>query len=90
VRCDGACLIGANAVVTVGGAKPFTDYSNLYHLTSAGMKISKIAFKPGQLQALKIALQHHVRVTAKVTGAIVDSGGNIERQTPTQMLMIRG
>ena len=32
VRCDGACLIGANAVVTVGGAKPFTDYSSLYHL----------------------------------------------------------
>ena len=90
VRCDGACLIGANAVVTVGGAKPFTDYSSLYHLRSAGMKISKIAFKPGQLQALKIALQHRVRVTAKVTGAIVDSGGNIERQTATQMLMIRG
>ena len=88
VRCDGACLIGANAVVTVGGAKPFTDYSSLYRLSGAGMKVSKIAFKPGQLQALKIALEHHVRVTAKVTGAIVDSGGNIERQTPAQMLMI--
>ena len=88
VRCDGACLIGANAVVTVGGAKPFTVYSSLYHMNSAGVTISKIAFKPGQLEALKIALAHRVRVTAEVTGAIVDSGGNVERKTPSQLLKI--
>lgn len=90
VRCDGACLMGANAVVRVGGAKPFTDYSSLYHLTGPGVRISKIVFKPSQMQVLKIALQHHVRVTAEVTGAIVDAGGNIERQTPAQLLQIKG
>ena len=90
VRCDGACLIGANAVVTVGGAKPFTDYSTLYHLRRAGVRISKIAFKSSQIEALKTALQHHVRVTAQVSGAIVDSGGNVERKTPAQILNIRG
>jgi hypothetical protein len=89
IRCDGACVMGSNAVVTVGGAKPFTDYSSLYHLSRAGQRISKIVFNPRQLQDLKIALQHHVRVTAEVTGAIVDSGGNVERKTAAQTLKIR-
>jgi hypothetical protein len=82
--------MGANAVVTVGGAKPFTDYSSVYHLNRAGQRLSKIVFKPGQLQALKNALAHHVPVTAEVTGAIVDSGGTIERKTAAQTLKIRG
>lgn len=90
VRCTGACVMGANAVVTVGGARPFTDYSSLYHLRRAGMRISKIVFKPAQLRALKDALEHHARVTAEVSGAIVDASGTVERKTAAQKLRISG
>ena len=90
VRCSGACLMGAKAVITVGNDKPFTDYSNLYHRTRAGWKIPKIGFKTGQLRTMEAALADHTRVTAVVTGAIVDPGGNFERRTAPQTLTITG
>lgn len=90
VGCSGGCLMGASAVVTIAGARPFTDYSSLYHLSRGGWRIPKVLFKAAQRKTLAAALAHHLRVTAEVTGAIVDAGGNVERKTAAQKLTITG
>jgi kumamolisin len=94
VTCDGACLTGAYATVSIAGSKPFTDYSNLYTLTGAGTRTIKVAFKNAQLsmatqlRRLHAALDAHRRITVAVTGAIVDSARNIERTSRTLRLRV--
>ena len=90
VSCDGPCLIGALTKVAIGNGRPFTDYSSLYHLAASGTKVVTVSFSRGQLARLRAALRTHTRITAQVTGAIVDAGGNIEKRTPAKTLLIRG
>ena len=88
VSCSGACLMGALATIRIGRGKPFTDFSNLYHLAKAGRKLVKVTFRAGQLKQLKAALAKHTEATVAVAGAIVDAGGNVERRTASTTLRI--
>jgi kumamolisin len=88
VTCSGRCLIGAFAAITVGHQRPFTVYSGLYHLNQAGSKNVSITLSSSRVKKLRDALRHGTRVSASVTAAIVDAGGNIERRTPSRQLRI--
>ena len=88
VSCTGGCVMGAYAVVTIGHSRPFSAYSDLYHLSTASQKTIPIRFSPGQLNSLRSALRRHRAISAGVVGAIIDAGGNIERRTATRHLTI--
>ncbi len=90
VSCTGRCVIGAFAVLTIGHSRPFTVYSNVFHLAGAGTKSIPVPFSSAQLAALRAGLRRHRRITAAVRGAIVDAGGNIERQTAPITVVING
>ncbi len=89
VSCTGACLVGAYASVYFGSKPAFTQYSNLYTLAGAGSKSVAIGFSGKQLKALRTALARHQRVTGFIRAAIVDAGGNVEKQTASLKLTIR-
>jgi subtilase family serine protease len=88
VSCTGGCRFGAYARVTIGRARPFTDYSGLHRMSRAGRHTVQIDFAPGQLRKLRAALAAHTRVSAKITGALVGSGGAIESRTAARSLKI--
>jgi kumamolisin len=88
VTCSGKCLAGAFATFKVGHLKPFKVYSKLVPIASAGSAAAPIKLQGQALKALKLALKAHFKVTATLTGAIVDAGGNIEKRTPTATLQI--
>lgn len=88
VSCSGACLFTAYARVTIGRGQPFTDHASLFHMTRPGTRTVTINFSKGQLTRLASALNSGTRVTATVTGAIVDPSYNIERQSPQGHLTI--
>ena len=88
VSCSGVCQLGALARVTIGSAKPVTLYSGLAHLTAAGSKVVKIPVTKAEEARLKAGLSRHLKITAKVIGAIVDPAGNVERQTAGKIISI--
>ena len=90
LHCDRTCLATASAVVTAGRMKPFTDRATVSHLNGGRSTISKIAFTHGQMQVLKEALGAHLRVTAAVTGGVVNGRGTTEQLTATKTLTITG
>ena len=55
---------------------------------AAQQKTIKIGFSKGQLKKLRAALLAGTKIKASITGAIVDSGGNIERSTAAKKLLI--
>ena len=89
VACSSACLFTSYGKVTIGHQKPFLDHSALSALHAGGQRTVKIKFSKGQLSRLRKALAAHTRVTAIVTGAIVDPAFDIERQSPQAHLVIR-
>jgi subtilase family serine protease len=88
VMCSGRCVFGAIARVTIHGQRPFTAYSGLYHLPGAGHRTVTIPFTRVQLRKLHAGLAQHRRIVAVVAGAIVDAGGNIERESSKRDLKI--
>ncbi len=90
VGCTGACDLSASAQVTIAGSPPFTDHADVYHIARAGSRTIAITPSIGQLSRLRAALGNGTRISASITGAIVDAGGNVERQTPPQQLAITG
>ena len=90
VSCTGGCVIGALAVVQIGHDKSFDVFSNLFHLNNKGTKAINISFSKSQLRKLRAGLSGHKRIFAAVIGAIVDAGGNIERKSKAQVIVITG
>jgi subtilase family serine protease len=90
VTCSSSCLFTAYARVTIGTGVPFTNNAALFHLDKPGTKTVKINFTTGQLKRLAAAVKAGTKVTATVTGAIVDPAYNIERQSPQGHLTITG
>jgi hypothetical protein len=88
VSCSGGCDLAAYASVTVTGAQPFTAYSPMVHLVHQNTRGVEILFTPKQLHEIGAALTAHRSVSAEVTGAIVDAGGNIERHSAPLPLTI--
>jgi subtilase family serine protease len=88
VSCSRGCDMAAYATVTVAGAQTFTAYSAMVHLVHKNTRQVEILFTPKQLQEIGTALMAHQAVSAEVTGAIVDAGGNIERRSTPLLLVI--
>jgi len=90
VSCSGRCLLGAFAQVAVGNRRAFTAYSDLYRLSKPGRRAVRIKLTSAQVGRLRKAVRRHSKVTATVVGAIVDAGGNIERESARRQLRITG
>jgi kumamolisin len=80
LRCTAACDQAAYAQLSAPGMQPFSDYA-FAHLVRANVRRLKILFTAPQLVKLKAALVAHRRISARLVGAIVDAGGNVERRT---------
>jgi subtilase family serine protease len=89
VGCTGACDMGTYVHVTVPGAKSFVVRSGTAHLVRRNTRRIKVFFSPGQLTEIDAGLVAHRRITAAVTAAILDAGGNVERHTGSKTLQIR-
>ncbi len=89
VACTGRCVLGAFASIYLGSRRAFIQYSNLYTLSAAGSKSVAIGFSAAQLNALRSALSKRTKVTGFIRAAIVDAGGNIEKQTAAVKFTIR-
>jgi subtilase family serine protease len=87
VSCSAACAYGAYAMVKIGRST-FAVNSKLYHLTSPGGKTVAMKFSKSQLRRLRSALTHHRKITATIYGAVVDTLGDIQQQTPGRRLRI--
>jgi kumamolisin len=90
VSCAAACRIGALAAVRVGNGKPFTDFSHIFRLGSAGKQTIAVPFSSRQLGRLRQALRKHERILAAVEGADVNAHGTIESTTAPKRLTING
>ena len=90
LSCSGPCLIGAFATITVGSSRLPGLYSNVYHLRTRGQKTIPIRLPPSDLRKLRWGLADHRRIVASVVGAIVDAGGNVEKQSGPRQLTVSG
>jgi kumamolisin len=88
VACSGPCDMSAYVHVRIARGPSFLVYSPLRHLKSASQHTVRMAFGAGELGQIRAALRRHRRITAAVTGAILDSAGNIERRTASRRLVI--
>jgi hypothetical protein len=88
VTCSRHCLVASIADVTVDSSESFTVRSSIYVLGGKGAKQVKLSFSNRELGELKAALGAHSTPQATVFGAIVDSGGNIERVSRGRNLRI--
>jgi kumamolisin len=87
LSCTAACDQAAYAQVSAPGMRSFTD-SAFAHLVERNRRRLKVLFTAPQLLKLQAALRSHRRITARLVGAIVDAGGNIESHTQTLTLKI--
>jgi subtilase family serine protease len=90
VSCSGGCLVGAYTRIQLARARSrLTQYSNVFVLKRKGRRTVTIAFDNKTLGKLRTALRRRQRITATVYGAVLDPGGNVERQTRGQALRIQ-
>jgi subtilase family serine protease len=89
VSCAAACRMGGLAEVKIGKSKPFTIFSKVYSLPSAGNRTVSIPFSSRQLTRLRRGLRNHRRIVAAVAGTVVDNQGRIESTTAPQGLTIK-
>jgi kumamolisin len=87
LSCTAACDQAAYARISATGIKSFTDYT-FAHLVQRNHRRLKVAFTASQLVKLKAALRGRHRITARLVGAIVDAGGNVESRTQTLTLRL--
>jgi kumamolisin len=87
LSCSAACDQAAYAHLSAPGMQSFTDYA-FAHLVERNRRRLKVLFTAPQLLKLKAALRSHRRITARIVGAIVDAGGNIERRSLPEQLRI--
>ena len=90
LHCNGRCVTAAVAQIKVAGARSFQLSSDSHVLGHAATKTVKIRFTHGQLGSLRRALAQHRKVTALVSGTVTDAGGNVEYQSASRSLRIRG
>jgi kumamolisin len=87
LRCSSACDQAAYARISAPGMRTFTDYA-FAHLVERNRRRLEVLFSPPQLLKLEAALRAHRRISARIVGAIVDAGGNVESRTQTLTLKI--
>ena len=90
ITCTGKCLAGSFAVFKIGHLKPFKVFSKLVPIAAAGSDPAPIKLQGAALKALRLGLKANLKITAAITGAIVDAGGNIEKKTPTTTIKVTG
>ena len=97
VRCTAACLPAASAVVSIGARRRFTVAATATSLTRAGRRTVVLTFSRSQLSQLRSGRASHKRLTADISGEIIDqgvyaSGGSladsVERRTGAERLQI--
>jgi subtilase family serine protease len=82
VSCTGSCLFGAYTALRIGHArKQIVQFSKVFLLRHQGARTIKIPFDHKTLVKLRAAVAGHQQITATIFGAILDPGGNVERQT---------
>ncbi|HEX3616585.1 MAG TPA: S53 family peptidase [Solirubrobacteraceae bacterium] len=87
LSCSAACDQAAYAKISARGMRSFSDYA-FAHLIERNRRRLKLPFTPAQTIKLTAALVEHRRITARLFGAVVDAGGDIESQTRTLTLRV--
>ena len=79
----------ASAQISTAGGRGFGVRSSRRLLFKKGARTVELDFSKRQLRALRSAVARHRRIDAHVSGALLDSGGNVEATTPVVSLRIR-
>jgi len=74
VACTAACLPAASAAVSIGAGRPFTVSATAISLTKAGRRTIVLEFSRSQLSELRSGRAAHKRLTAAISGEIIDQG----------------
>jgi subtilase family serine protease len=74
VACTAACLPAASAVVSMGAGRPFTVSATASSLTKAGRRTIVLKLSRSQLSELRSGRAAHKRLTATISGEIIDQG----------------
>jgi kumamolisin len=90
VSCSGACLMAAYAELTIGRGRPFRVDSAVSLLRRARSKTIALELAGGDLAKLRSGLAAHRRVVATVYAVILDPGGEVERRSAGERLVIGG
>jgi len=97
VACTAACLPAASAVVSIGAGRPFTVSATAISLTKAGRRTIVLELSRSQLSELRSGRAAHKRLTAAISGEIIDEGvyesggslaASVEGRTAAQRLRI--
>ena len=74
VACTAACLPAATAAVSIGAGRPFTVSAPGISLTTAGRRTIVVELSRSQLSELRSGRAAHKRLTAAISGEIIDQG----------------
>jgi hypothetical protein len=85
LSCSAACDQAAYVKVSARGMASFTDYA-FAHLVQRNRRRLKVLFTSAQMPKLRAALRAQRRITARIYGAVVDAGGELESHTQTVTL----
>jgi kumamolisin len=89
LTCSRRCIVQASALISTAGGHSFGVRSSRHLLFKKGARTVELDFSKRQLRALRSAFAHHRRIDAHVSGALLDSGGNVEATTAVLSLRIR-
>ncbi len=74
VGCTAACLPAASAAVSIGAGPRFTLSATATSLTKSGRRTIVLKLSRSQLSELRSGLAAHKRLTAAISGEIIDQG----------------
>lgn len=89
LTCSRRCIARAAARISISGRGRITVASSRRLLAKRGARTVQLGFSRRQLRSLRSALHHHRRVSARVFGELLDSGGNVEATSAVRTVRIR-
>jgi subtilase family serine protease len=94
VTCTAACLPAASAAVSIGAGRPFTVSATAISLTKAGRRTIVLEFSHSQLSELRSGRAAHKRLTAAISGEIIDqdvygAGGSLADSVESRTAAVR-
>jgi subtilase family serine protease len=90
LSCSRRCIVEALGVIAIPGARSIRLSSSMHLLLGKGRRTVQLDLSAADRGRLRRGLRAHKRIYATVAGAIVDSGGNVERLSRGQRLHITG
>jgi len=90
LTCSRRCIVEALGVIAIPGARSIRLSSSMHLLLGKGRRTVQLDLSGADRGRLRRGLRAHKLIYATVAGAIVDSGGNVERLSRGHRLRITG